>query len=435
LPKLARQLTDKEVRSIGVPGLHSVGGQAGLRIQISKNGAKSWILRVMINGKVREIGLGPFSKVSLKAARLKARALHEIIQQGRDPIVEKRKAASDLKHVKARTKNFDEVAELYIASIEKQWRNPKSRAQWESSLEAYASPYIGDRSCAAIDTNDMLTILDPIWRDKTETATRVRSRIEKILSYATTRGFRSGENPAQYKGHLDSLLPPPQKLKNVRHQPALDYEELPAFMRALRKLNSIAARCLEFSILTASRQGEVRGMEWDEIDFNKEQWTIPSSRMKACKEHVVPLSPRCRAILDNLPQRADSCFVFAAVRGGQLSDATVGKVVRSINETSRSLGLSGFVDRHQDNRDIVPHGFRSTFRDWAAESTSYPREVIEHCLAHQLKDKSEAAYQRKTSLPKRTKLMTLYGQYCSHVVNSDETVIRPIRKTKTKKNS
>ena len=430
MPKIAKQLTDMEVRSLKKPGLHPVGGVAGLRKQVHKSGSSSWILRTTVAGKSREIGIGSVATVSLKAARERARELRVMIEQGRDPIAEKQKALSNLRHREVFKKTFDDAAAAYIASVEKQWHNPKSRAQWKSSLKAYVSPVIGHRRCSEITTTDIVGILDPIWRNKTETATRIRGRIEKILSYAKTRGFCSGENPARYRGHLDTLLPSPEKLKKVKHQPALDYEQLPEFMKVLRQVDSIASRCLEFSILTACRPGEARGMNWSEINFEKERWTIPSSRMKAGKEHVVPLSSRCCAILDDLPRRTDSSFVFAAVRGGQLSDATVGKVIRSINEDARSLGLLGFVDRYQDNRDIVPHGFRSTFRDWAAESTSFPKEVIEHCLAHQLRDKAEAAYQRKTSLPKRIKLMTLYAQYCSKVMNRDETVIRPIRKTK-----
>ena len=428
MPKIARTLSDVAVRNLKNPGLHAVGGVTGLRLQVTSAGAKSWILRTTISGKVRELGLGSYSKITLKSARESARNMHELIRQGIDPIEEKRQADLDAKRKRVFTKTFDELADLYIGSVEQQWRNPKSRQQWESSLTAYASPVIGKMNCQDISTNDIIRVLDPIWTVKTETATRVRGRIEKILAYATTRGFRQGDNPARYRGHLDTILPSPEKLKKVKHQPALEYDELPTFMERLRGINSIAARCLEWQILTASRPGEARGALWAELDLVKERWTIPKARMKAGKEHVVPLSKRCLEILKSLPRRVDSSYVFAAVRGGILSDATLGKLVRTLHESEVSLGNRGFVDPSQKNRPVVPHGFRSCFRDYCAESTAFPREVIEHCLAHKLRDRAEAAYQRKTSLPQRVKLMQNFDDYCKSKGVTARDTVYPIGK-------
>ena len=413
LPRIAKQLTDLEVKKLITNGRYAVGGVPGLYKQVRSPLSASWVFRVQLDGRVRELGLGSCVTVSLKNARDKARELRRQLDEGIDPLTQKRADKIDRKVRHLRTKTFDEVATLYIASVQQQGRNSKSRAQRESSLAAYVSPQIGDMNCADIQTADLVSVLEPIWQTKTETASRIRGRIEKILSYATTSGYRSGENPARYRGHLDTILPPPSKLKSKLAQPALDYLELAEFMFALRRVDSVAARCLEFMILTATRQGEARGLLWSELDFSKNLWTIPAARMKAAREHVVPLTPRCLDILRNITRRDRSPYVFASARGGKLSDATTGKVVRSLHAAEIANGRRGFVDRRQDARIVVPHGFRSTFRDWAAERTSYPREVIEHCLAHQLKDRAEAAYQRSTILPKRVKLMGLFDEFCN----------------------
>lgn len=421
VPKITKQLTDLEVKNLTRVGRHAVGGVVGLCKQVRSSSSASWILKASINGQQKELGLGSCRTVTLRDAREKARQLRLQIANGIDPIQQKRQAKLDHWRKKQRTKTFDEVAGLYIESKAAQWQNRKSRAQWESSLSTYVSPIIGTTDCAAIETADIMSVLDPIWLTKTETANRVRGRIEKILAYATTRGYRSGDNPARYRGHLDTLLPSPDKVKRTAAQPALDYRQLPTFMSALRGVDSVAARCLEFLILTATRQGEVRGLVWSELDVAQKLWVIPANRMKADREHVVPLTQRCLEIIKNMPRREDSPYVFASVRGGPLSDATVGKLVKTLHKAEVAKGGDGFVDPRQDKRAVVPHGFRSTFRDWAAERSSYPREVIEHCLAHRLKDRSEAAYQRGSILPKRIDLMTLYDQYCTALVTTIHT--------------
>ena len=425
MPKIAKQLTDLEVKNLTRVGRHAVGGVVGLCKQVSSSSSASWILKATVNGQQQELGLGSCTTVRLKEARDKARHLRSLIAQGVDPLEQRREEKLALKRQQSRSKNFSEVSSLYIESIASQWKNRKSRAQWESSLAAYVLPHIGEIDCAHIDTADVMSVLDPIWQSKTETASRIRGRIEKILAYAKTRGFRSGENPARYKDHLDTMLPSPEKLKTKTSHPALDYRQLPYFMAALQKIDSTAARCLEFMILTATRQGETRGLTWSELKIAEKLWIIPAARMKVNKEHVVPLTGRCIEILEKIGKRNESSYVFAAVRGGKLSDATVGKLVKTLHETEVDCGGVGFIDERQHRRVIVPHGFRSTFRDWAAERSSYPREVIEHCLAHQLRDRAEAAYQRGSILPKRIELMTQYDHYCQSQVgiNSIDNVL------------
>ena len=390
-----------------------MGGVPGLCKQVRGSQSASWILRVKIGSRTRELGIGSCRSVSLKEARTAARDLRTIIAEGVDPIAQKRTAELEARRKQLRTRTFSQVASLYIDAVSDQWKSKKSRSQWISSLENYVFPVIGEMNCEDIGIDDLRSVLEPIWKTKTETASRVRGRIERILAYARTSGYRSGENPARYKGYLDSILPSPEKLKKINSHPALHYEELPYFLRILREVKSTAAYCLEFMVLTATRQGETRGMVWAEIDLENQLWTIPSERMKANKEHTVPLTRRCMEILWELEQQPKSKYVFSAIRGGMISDATIGKLVKSLHEKELQENRVGFIDSSQKGRVVVPHGFRSTFRDWAAERTSYPREVIEHCLAHRLRDRVEAAYQRGSILPKRWQLMQTFDAFCS----------------------
>jgi integrase len=413
MPKVVKALADLAVRRLKSQGLYSVGGVTGLKLQVTPTGARSWIFRKRIAGKVRDIGLGSYPSVSLKSAREHASSLHESIQRGEDPIATKQKAKASLAKERAGMQTFDEVTALYITSAEAGWTNKKSRQQWQNTIATYASPVIGSMYVSDIDSSHVVRVLDPIWSTKTETASRIRGRIERVLAFATTRGFRSGDNPARYRGHLDTILPSPEKLKNVQHHPALDYEGMGLFISKVRQLNTTAAKALEFLVLTAARSGEVRGATWAEVDVKNKLWTIPSSRMKAGKQHVIPLNDRALNILKGLPRVAGTEVMFPGVRLGTLSDATLGKVIRTLHTNDLKAGGNGFIDKHAEGRVVTCHGFRSTFRDWAAEQTAFPREVIEHCLAHQLKDKAEAAYQRKTSVPKRKKLMQNWADYCS----------------------
>jgi integrase len=408
MPKKTKELSAIAVSHIKAPGLHSVGGVSGLKLQVKAADIRSWILRVTVLKKIRDIGLGSYPTISLKNARDAARAMLVQTALGNDPVALRKKAADDEAAARANLRTFDQCAAEYILRIEKQWSNTKTRAQWESSLKQYASPIIGKMPVSNITTQDILQILTPIWTTKTETASRVRTRVERVLAYATTHEYRTGDNPARLNGHLDTILPPAQKLKRLEHQPALPHRDASRFLTQLRLVPTTGAKALEFTILTAARSGDTRGATWSEINLNNKTWTIPASRMKAGKEHVVPLSSGCMSILSALTAGNDSDLVFKGT-SGILSDMTLGKVIKSLHAKDPKKG-NGFLDP-VSNRIATVHGFRSTFRDWAAELTSFPREVIEHCLAHRLKDKAEAAYQRSTTLNKRTKLMQKWCDY------------------------
>jgi integrase len=410
MPKKVIELSALAVNHLKANGLYSVGGVSGLKLQIKSSGSRSWILRATVAKKIRDIGLGSYPEIGLKSARDSAKIIIAQIVAGIDPIEARKQASIDLAAKRANTKSFDECASEYIARIEGQWKSKKSRAQWLSSLKQYASPKIGSIPVSDITTQDVLQILTPIWGTKTETATRIRARLERILAYAATHGFRHGDNPARLKGHLDTILPPAQKLKKVTHHPALPHNSANRFVSKLRRVTTTSARALEFTILTAARSGDTRGATWNEIDVNDKTWTIPASRMKAGKAHIIPLSSGCISILSNIPKGKKLDLIFRGASGA-LSDMTLGKIIKSMHNKDQQLGVSAsFVDP-VSNRIATTHGFRSTFRDWAAEETTFPREVIEHCLAHQLKDKTEAAYQRSTTLKKRTKLMQEWCDY------------------------
>lgn len=393
MPKLAKELGALAVSRLEEPGLHFVGVVPGLALHIGKAGARSWLFRVNIAGKRREMGLGGFPAVTLAMARDKAREAREKIRRGVDPIEEQRAAQSALRAAVASAWTFDECTKYYIEAHEAGWRNLKHGQQWRNTLATYASPVIGRLLVRDIELAHVLAVLEPIWRTKTETASRLRSRLELVLDWATARGYREGLNPARWRGHLDKLLPRPSKVSAVEHHKALTADEAGPFMRALRLQPGIGARALEFAILTAARSGEVRGMRWPELDLEAALWTVPAARMKAGREHRVPLAPAAVALLKSMPIQAEDDVVFAAPRGGELSDATLSAVLKR-------MGV-----------DAVPHGFRSTFRDWAAERTAYPSEVCEMALAHTVGDKVEAAYRRGDLFEKRRRLMTDWAQF------------------------
>jgi integrase len=372
-----------------------VGGVAGLRLQISPSGARSWILRTTIGGKRSEKGLGGYPDVTLAGARDAARSVRAKVTAGIDPIAESKAARSALKAAAASGLTFDKCAAAYIEAKAPEWRNAKHAAQWTATLNTYASPVIGRLLARDIALPHVLEVLRPIWQTKTETATRVRARMESVLDWATTNGYREGLNPARWKGHLENLLPSPSKVAKVAHHAALPVSAVGEFMRELRKQKGTGARALEFTILTAARSGEVRGATWAEIDMEAATWTIPGSRMKMGKEHRVPLSSAALDLLKALPRVVEARAVFAAPRGGLLSDMALLAVMRRMQVPA------------------VPHGFRSTFRDWCSEHTSYPRDVAEMALAHSIGDKVEAAYRRGDLFTKRTKLMQDWADFCA----------------------
>ncbi|RCW72424.1 tyrosine-type recombinase/integrase [Pseudorhodoferax soli] len=393
---MVRRATELGALAVGRlkdPGMHAVGGVSGLYLQIAPGGTKSWILRATIGSKRREMGLGAFPEVPLAIARDKARAARAKVELGVDPILARQRAASALRAEQAKALTFADAARQFVTDKGDQWRNAKHRAQWTATLETYAGPTIGKVLVSDVSQAHVLSILRPIWTTKTETATRVRGRIEQVLDWARVRGYREGENPARWRGHLDKLLPAPTKLAKVSHHPALPVDAMPGFMSNLRKRGGVAARALEFLVLTASRSGEIRGARWSEFDIPGKTWTVPKERMKAGVEHRVPLSPQALQLLDSVPRVDGNDLVFPAPRGGVLSDMSLTAVTRRMEV------------------EAVPHGMRSSFRDWAAERTSYPREVCEMALAHAIENKVEAAYRRGDLFNKRAEMMAAWAGF------------------------
>jgi integrase len=388
-------------------GLHSDGG--GLYLEIKPDGRKYWHYRwrdrnsKYTTGKsagisrLRQKGLGPAGKndITLKEARKLAGECRRLVRAGKDPVTEAAREATQAAINAANSLTFRAAAEQHIEAHKDGWRNDKHTAQWTSTLNTYAIRLM-PLDVAVIDTKMVLKCIQPIWKSKTETATRVRQRIEAVLDWATAREYRTGENPARWKGHIENLLPKPRKVTKVVHRPALPYQEAGAFMAKLRSIDALSARTLEFQILTATRPGEACGATWQEIDFRKKLWTIPAERMKADKEHEIPLSTPAVKLLKSLPRVND--FVFP------------GHSMKKAITTAAGMKLLKELQP-----GITQHGFRSTFRDWAGDTTAYPREVIEHALAHQLKNKAEAAYHRQTMMPKRVKLMESWANYCDQI--------------------
>lgn len=396
MPKRAKAKTAMEVSKLKEPGLHFVGVVPGLALQVTATGARTWILRVVIGPRRRDMGLGGYPAVTLAQAHERAREARDLIRKKIDPIEQQRAASSELRASVAKALTFKETAKAYMAAHEAGWKNAKHAQQWRNTLQTYAYPVMGDLLVRDVEKEHVLAALRPIWTEKTETAVRVRSRIELVLSYAMQAGYRpEGLNPARWKGGLDQLLPKPRKVATVEHHPALPIDGVGDFMARLRKAEGMGARALEFVILTAARSGEVRGATWAEIDLDAKVWTIPAVRMKAGKEHRVPLSTAAVKLLQGLPKVDGSELVFPAARGGQLSDMTLSAVLRRMNVPA------------------VPHGFRSTFRDWTSERTSYPHEVAEMALAHAIEDKSEAAYRRGDLFQKRRAMMTEWAAFLS----------------------
>ncbi|WP_298198863.1 integrase arm-type DNA-binding domain-containing protein, partial [Novosphingobium sp.] len=369
--KLHNALTDTKVRSAG-PGRHADGG--GLYLRVQHGGARSWLFRMLVDGKARDVGLGPAAgagAVSLADARKAARAL--AVQRDTGEVIEgkrtrARRMAAQAIATEAAARTFREVAEAYIDRKEGGWKNPKHRQQWRNTLATYAYPVIGDMPIRDVGTADVMRVLEPIWTDLPETASRVRGRLESILSAAKVQGLRSGENPALWRGHLKELLPDPRKLQRGHHA-ALAYAEFPAFMAELRTREAVAARALEFAILTNTRVGETIGATWAEVDLAKGLWTIPADRMKAGKPHEIPLSSRAAAILRGMlalrKTAAPETPLFPATNGKALSTMAMPMLVRRMHETATKDGSAGWIDRKQKGRPITVHGFRSTFRDWA----------------------------------------------------------------------
>jgi len=399
----AKELKALEVERLKTPGLHFVGGVSGLALQVTSADARSWVLRVMVAGKRRDMGLGGYPSVTLAGAKEAARIARAKIKSGIDPIEESRSLKSALAAARASALTFEQCAQSYIAAKEPEWKNAKHGDQWRNTLTTYAYPVIGKLLVRDIGQEHVMQVLEPLWKTKTETATRIRGRIESVLDWATVRKYRSGDNPARWKGHLDVLLPSPNKIAKVEHHAALPYAEIGAFMVELRRQAGMGARALEFAILTAARSGEVRGATLAEVDLDASVWTIPAERMKAGKEHQIPLTADAVSLIRSISRIDGSDLLFPNIKGAELSDMTLTAVLRRMFEQGTL------------KKKVTAHGFRSTFRVWAGEATSYPRDIIEHALAHQLPDKVEAAYLRSTLLPKRIRLMADWSKFCNTV--------------------
>lgn len=404
----SNKLTAVAVARMKAPGVYSDG--LGLYLQVGPTGAKSWLFRYMRQGKAREMGLGPVHTVSLSEARVRAGEHRRTLLDGRDPLEERRKEREAVAIADASTSTFRECAEALITAMRPGWRNAKHAAQWSSTLQTYAYPIVGDLPVSAVDTGLVLRIIETLWLEHPETATRLRSRVERVLDYATTRGFRSGDNPARWRGHLDNLLPKRTQVAKVEHHPALPFAEVGAFMKALRAIEGTAARALEFTILTAARTSEVTRMQWAEVDKAAGVWTVPGERMKAGREHRVPLSVPTLAVLEGMSDLAHGAWVFPGQRGeGPLSNMSMLMLLRRMKR-----------------EDITVHGFRSTFRDWVAERTNYPRDLAEMALAHTISDKVEAAYRRGDMFDKRRRLMDAWAAFCGTSPEKGEVI--PIKK-------
>jgi integrase len=377
-------------------GRYADGG--GLVLQVSKWGTKSWIFRYVRHGRERHMGLGPLSALPLAKARDRAQKCRELLLADRDPIEVRESERQQRRAEAARGVSFRWCAESYIAAHRSSWRNTKHRAQWSATLATYVYPHIGDLVVSTVDTTLVLKCLEPVWSTKPETAGRMRGRIEAILDWAKVRGYRDGENPARWRGHLNKLLPTSSRNRRVRHHPALPYNALPDFLVSLRAQDGIAARALEFTILTAARTNETIGAVPSEVAARERIWTVPPERMKSNKEHRVPLAPAAISALEGVGplQATNRTFLFP----GRSPDKPLSNM--AMTQTLRRMGRA----------DITVHGFRSTFRDWASEQTNYPNEVIEMALAHVIGNKVEAAYRRGDLFEKRRRLMNEWARYC-----------------------
>jgi integrase len=396
LAREVEKLTALAVTRQKHPGLYGDG--RGLYLQVKDSGAKSWLYRYMLNGRAREMGLGPLHTVTLSQARGMATDCHRLRHQGVDPIDARNAERARARLEAAKAITFREAAVEYVKAHQNEWRNSKHAAQWGATLKTYAEPVLGRLPVQFVDTGLVLKVLEPIWAKKPETAKRVRGRIEAILDWARTRAYRTGENPARWRGHLENLLAKPSKAQSVEHHAALPYKDIPEFMEVIRHQDGVAPRMLEFAILTACRTNEVIGSKWSEIDWDVAMWVVPAERMKAGREHRVPLSDAANAILREMKELTGSeGYIFpGGLPGRGLSN----------------MAMLVLLQRRMGRKDLTVHGFRSTFRDWAAEETNYPSEVAEMALAHMVGDKVEAAYRRGDLFEKRKAMMADWACFC-----------------------
>ncbi|WP_343055836.1 tyrosine-type recombinase/integrase [Sagittula marina] len=418
MPRQVKELSALDVRRLKHPGqgrnaTFAVGGVSGLLLQITPSGGRTWILRTSVGNKRREIGLGGFPDVTLAQARERAREVKDKIRQGIDPVEERKAARAALVASQRRGMTFATATDKYLAAKLDAFKNAKHRQQWQNTLTTYAMPDLGPMLVDDITVQDVLRVLEPIWRDKTETASRLRGRVESVLSWATVAGHRTGDNPARWKGNLKELLPAAAKVAKQANQPAVQIDDAPRWFTALRQREGMGARALEFAALTACRSQEVRGATWDEINMQAALWIIPAARMKMDREHRVPLTSEAVALLEVLQRHYGNPLVFPAPRGGELSDMTLSATMKRLHKADVEAGGAGFVDR-VSKRPAVPHGLRSTFRDWVAERTTYPGDMAEVALAHKVGNAVEASYRRGDMVEKRRSMM---ADWCGHLIS------------------
>ncbi|MDQ1848546.1 integrase arm-type DNA-binding domain-containing protein [Gemmobacter fulvus] len=428
MPRVAKELSALDVKRLQHPGTggnvnFAVGGVSGLLLQVTPNNGRTWLLRVAVGGKRREIGLGGFPDVTLAQARERAREAKDKIRQGIDPVEERKAARAALAAARRRGLTFADATERYLAAKLDAFKNAKHRDQWRNTLQTYAMPELGPVLVDAIAVQDVLRVLQPIWHDKTETASRLRGRIEAVLSWATVAGHRTGDNPARWAGNLKELLPAASKVAKKDNHPAVQIDDAPRWFADLRAREGMGSRCLEFAALTAARSQEVRGALWEEIDLERGVWTIPGPRMKMDREHRVPLTPNAVDLLKGLPRFEGNPLVFPAPRGGELSDMTLSATMKRLHEADIAKGALGFVDR-VSKRPAVPHGLRSTFRDWVAERTHFPGDMAEVALAHRVASAVEASYRRGDMVEKRRTMMAAWADYLTGKDRAGAKVVR-----------
>lgn len=415
MPRVAKELSALDVKRLRHPGghgkvTHAVGGVSGLLLQITPNNGRTWVLRTLVGSRRREIGLGGFPDVTLARARELARETKDKIRRGIDPVEERKAARAELAASQRRGMTFADAVDHYLSAKLASFKNPKHRQQWENTLKTYALPDLGSMLVDEIAVQDVLSVLEPIWQSKTVTADRLRGRIEAVLSWATVAGHRSGDNPARWQGNLKELLPAAAKVAKKGNQPAVQIDDAPRWFSALRSREGMGARALEFAALTACRSQEVRGAHWEEIDLEAGLWIVPAARMKMDREHRVPLSPAAMILLNGLPRFLDNPLVFPAPRGGQMSDMTLSAAMKRLHTADIQNGGDGFFDR-VSKRPAVPHGLRSTFRDWAAERTHFPGDMAEVALAHKVGNAVEASYRRGDMVEKRRDMMQAWADF------------------------
>ncbi|WP_342070157.1 tyrosine-type recombinase/integrase [Yoonia algicola] len=410
MPKRAKELGSLEVKRLKGPGTFAVGGVAGLALQIGRFDSRSWVFRYRFNGRRREAGIGPYPDVPLAKAREYAREARQQIREGVDPIAHRQA-------VRRRLLTFAEAVNLYDAEKAVEFRSAVHHRQWRASLERHVIPMLGAMAVGDVVLQDVMDVLRPIWTTKTETASKVRQRIERVLDYATVTGHRSGDNPARWRGNLDLVLPAPTKLTGGRNYPSLRLDDAVRWFAALQERDGVSARALEFQALTAARSGAVRFMTWDEVNFETGLWTIQPGREASKippsgRPHRVPLAYSSRTLLTDLPRAEGTPLVFWNTRGGALSDAALAAVMRKIHEADLRAGGNGFVDA-QTGVPAVPHGLRSTFRTWVGERTDFDGDMAEIALAHKVGNKVRQAYDRADQVEKRRYMMAAWAAFLS----------------------